>query len=176
MYTNVYERGCINAERLPRWDNLTVWGNHPSFCASHATNIFSMGPCICWPYSAGPAAGPFVDAEELHLISPLYEACSHIYTRHHKTLQWIATLSFEPLSLTVGWTICNPNTAYSEARYGPVSSLSLALFNVLCVEKKSVNPICLQGSQLHCLTARAHTALFSARLAFQSWNHSSGRL
>lgn len=35
-------------------------------------------------------------------------------------------------------------------------------------EKEEANPICLQGSLLHCLTVRAHTALFSARLAFQS--------
>lgn len=34
------------------------------------------------------------------------------------------------------------------------------------VFKKEASPICLQGSLLHCLTACAHTALFSARLAF----------
>lgn len=41
--------------------------------------------------------------------------------------------------------------------------------NVL-VEKKEARPICLQVSPLHCLTVLAITALFSARLAFQSLN------
>lgn len=54
-----------------------------------------------------------------------------------------------------------PAPVYQLMTTGTLQEIAIWMFL-----KKEASPICLQGSLLHCLTACAHTALFSARLAF----------